>query len=304
MELQGGEKPITEESTFDVLLIKPNNIQHLDYNNVSYISDIINMNCLEIISTDSSKIAHVFADNLNPKNIDDCIAVTNICYETIDKIYEICFLDVPKEHKTKENLNDIATMLDITEEKIYGNAILLRTNLPLENYSMKLIDSSKESIKTILDARVNHKGVFIGDDNEMKEMNFRDINTKLKELFGDINDVTKYEIPFLKHNFTMYYIKNSYENENKIVKNISESTIYGDVFITSMLTNKMFTDITITEVEKMLVISKYGSDMWTSKTSDDNIEKDSMDRNIIKSKFRILHNKYQEVLKMDQLNVD
>ncbi|VVU94720.1 hypothetical protein CPAV1605_445 [seawater metagenome] len=303
MEVQGGEKPITEESQFEVLLIRPNTTSHFDFNDTNYLTNLINMDCIESIATDSTGIAKIFAEKLNPKNLPDCIAVTNICYEGYDKLYELCFLDGPNTEKIQDNYNELANILDITEEKIYGNAILLKTNLPVNDYSMKLVSSQKNDIRTILEARLNHKGVFIDDQGEMKEMMYRDINTKLKELFGDLNDVTKYEIPFLKHNFTMYYVKNSYDNENKLVANIAQNNINGDVFITSMLTPKLFTDITCQEVNQMLAISKYGPDAWQPAASFDEKEKDNLDRNIIKSRFRILNQKYQQILQ-NQLALD
>ena len=178
----GGEKPITEESSFNVLLIKPNDISMFDFNNVNYITDLMKMDSLKVIETNSDDIGRVLAENLNPTNLDNTIAVTNICFEQKEELYEICFLDLPKENKTQDNVNDLATMLDISKEKIYGNAIVLKTHLPENNYSMKLIDSTKDTIRSILESRVNHKGVFINDEGEMTEMTFRDINTKLKEL--------------------------------------------------------------------------------------------------------------------------
>jgi hypothetical protein len=306
--MEGGDKTITEQSEFQVLLIKPNDVSGLDFNNVNYITDLLNMDCLETIETDSDKIAHTFSEYLNPTNLDNCIAVTNICYETYDKIYEICFLDVPKTgqnniYHTQANFNEIATMLDISEEKIYGNALLLKTDLPINNFSMKLINSEKKDIRQIFESRKEHIGVFLNEDGDMEEMKFREIKPKLKELFGNLDDVTKFEIPFLKHNFTMYYIKNSYENENKLVKHIAENNIYGDVFITSMLTSSLFTNISSLEVKQILEISKCNPLFWKSDQNFDEVKRDDLERNIIKSKFRILYHKYQHVL-ANKLNVD
>lgn len=291
----GGEKPITEESIFQVLLIKPNDTSMFDFNNVNYITDLMNLDSLQVIETSSDDIGRVLVENLNPSNLDNTIAVTNICYESKEALYEICFLDLPKDKKTKNNYNDLATILDISKEKIYGNAIILKTHLPEDNYSMKLIDSNKNTIKTILESRVNHKGVFINDEGEMTEMVFRDIKPKLKELFDDYEHVTKFETAFLKHNFTMYYDKNSLENQNNLVTKIAENKINGDVFITSMVTKELFTDITKEEVNKILKISNFDQSHWKASEKDDEHEKDSLDRNIIKSKYRILHQKYQNL---------
>ena len=95
-------------------------------------------------------------------------------------MYELCFLDIPKEEKNEKTINQIATLLDITNEQIFGNAILIKTYLPLDTLDMNMISSSKEDIKNILDSRVNHKGVFIDTDTTMKCITFRDIESEIK----------------------------------------------------------------------------------------------------------------------------
>ena len=154
--MEGGNTAVTEKSEFEILVIKPNNISNLDFNNVNYITDILNNKCFESIKTNSEDIANIFASKLNPNNIENTIAVTNICYETYDKLYEICFLDIPEEEKNNDNYNNIASILDISKDTIFGNAILLKTNLPIDNNGMKLISSYKKDIRNILDARINH----------------------------------------------------------------------------------------------------------------------------------------------------
>jgi hypothetical protein len=299
--MEGGNTAVTEKSEFEILVIKPNNISNLDFNNVNYITDILNNKCFESIKTNSEDIANIFASKLNPNNIENTIAVTNICYETYDKLYEICFLDIPEEEKNNDNYNNIASILDISKDTIFGNAILLKTNLPIDNNGMKLISSYKKDIRNILDARINHLGVFIDTNGDFLQMSFRDINKKLKELFNDLEDLKRFEIAFLKHNFTMYYIKNEFDTPNSYVSDIAEQKIYGDVFITSMLTKDTFTNISIKEVKQILAISKLNSENWKPDPKNDEEERDHLERRIIKSKFRILNNKYNELLKTNIL---
>jgi len=49
--MEGGNTAVTEKSEFEILVIKPNNISHLDFNNVNYITDILNQECFESIDT-------------------------------------------------------------------------------------------------------------------------------------------------------------------------------------------------------------------------------------------------------------
>ena len=288
------------ENNFELLIIKPNMIDHLDYNKVDYISELTKMNCYETVESNEEDIGIVFAKYLNQDNYIACNAQTNICYETKDYLYEICYLDIPKEKKNNDTINQLATLLDITNEQIFGTAILMRTHLPLENLEMNMISSSKEDIKTILESRVNHKGVFIDTDQTLKTITFRDINPKIRELFDeDIKDLSKIEIPFLKHNFIMYYNKDSLDEENKIVEDIAQKKIYGEVFIVSMVTDTLYTDILVDEVKKMLAISKFGENAWKASPDDDKEDRDDNGRILIKSKYRILHKKHNQLLQLD-----
>lgn len=288
------------ENKFEIIVIKPNMIEHLDYNRVDYVSDIINHDCYINRNTNSEDIGIIFAEYLNSENYLGCNAITNKCYETSEYIYEICFMDIPKEHKDNSTYNQIATTLDVTTEHIFGNAILLKTYLPLKNMDMNLVSVNKDDIKEILEARVNHLGVFIDTDGNLKQISFRDIKSKLNELLDeDIKNLEKIEIPFLKHNFIMFYCKDSLDEENSLVKDIAQKKVCGDVFIISMLTESIYTNILIDEVKKMLAISKLGENAWISKAEYDDIDKDDNGRTLIKSKYRILDQKFCELSNLD-----
>lgn len=290
----------SESNNFEVLIIKPNIVEHLDYNRVDYISEILSVDCYKNTTTTAASIGLLFAEYLNSENYIGCNAQTNICFETSEHLYEICYLDIPEDKKSNQTYNQIASILDITNQQIFGTAILLKTYLPIDNLNMSLVNSSKDDIKKILESRVNHLGVFIDTDGNLKSINFRDIDPKLRELLDeDPKDLGKIEIPFLKHNFIMYHVKDSLDEENKLVANIAQKKISGDVFIISMLTESIFTDITIDEVKKMLAISRLGEEAWKSRPEDDSEERDESGRIIIKSKHRILHNKFNQLGNLD-----
>ena len=291
---------MSSENSFEVIILKPNIVEHLDYNRPDYISEILSVDCYDTTTTTSSKIGLIFAEYLNSNNYVGCNAQTNICYETSEYLYEICYLDIPEDKKSNDTYNQIASILDITNQQIFGNAILIKTHLPLDNLNMSLVNFSKDDIKVILESRVNHFGVFIDTDQNLKAINFRDLEPKLIELLDENpKDLGKIEIPFLKHNFIMYYCKDSLDEENKLVRDISQKKIYGDVFIVSMITETIYTDISVNEVKKMLAISKFGEDAWKSNSDHDKEERDDLGRIIIKNKHRILHNKYISLGNLD-----
>ena len=80
-----------------------------------------------------------------------------------------------------------------------------------------------------------------------------------------------------------------------MVGKIAEQDIYGTVLIVSMLTDKIYTDISKKEVLQILEISKLNPDLWKINQNDEKEETDNFDRKIIKNKYRILNNKFKEL---------
>ena len=66
-----------------------------------------------------------------------------------------------------------------------------------------------------------------------------------------------------------------------------------------MLTDTIFTDITVDEVKKILAISKYGNDVWKANDDDDKEERDENGRILIKSKHRILQKRFNNLANLD-----
>jgi len=287
-----GDTAIMNDSEFSLLVIKPNKVSHLDFNNVNYITNILDLKCFETVDTNNKEIGEIFAKKLNNNN--GCNAITNICFEQYEYLYEICFIDIKKEEKTDANYNELASMLDVTDEQIFGNAILIKTHLPVESKDMNIVDVNKNDIRTILHSRVEFKGVFITPDATIEDVVFRDIESTKQKIIDD-DKIKKFEIPFLKHNFIMYFSDNPYEEKNNMVTKIAGQDIHGTVLIVSMLTDKVYTDISKKEVLQILEISKLNSDLWKINQNDEAEEMDILDRKIIKNKYRILNNKYKDL---------
>ena len=97
----------------------------------------------------------------------------------------------------------------------------------------------------------------------------------------------------------MYYNKDSLDEENELVRDIGQKKINGEVFIVSMVTDTLYTDISINEVKKILEISKFGENAWKASDNDDNEERDNEGRILIKSKYRILHKRHNQLINID-----
>ena len=75
----------SENINFEVLIIKPNIIEHIDYNRADYISEILSVDCYNNTTTTAASIGLLFAEYLNSDSYIGCNAQTNICFETPEK---------------------------------------------------------------------------------------------------------------------------------------------------------------------------------------------------------------------------
>ena len=87
------------------------------------------------------------------------------------------------------------------------------------------------------------------------------------------------------------FIKKGETNNAQVNHNVSRllrMQTYGNVIIISRLTETIFGDLTYSDITNMLKISHTD---WNLKDSELKEEKDNIGRNIIKSKYNILHNR-------------
>src|SRR6056300_1626899 len=121
---QDNTKDIKFENTesFDIMIIKPNNIESLDYNNPGYTSKLVGESFNIVKKTNPTNFIETIAEvlEINKYDGEDRNSVTQVFYDKPEYIYEMMFLDVrTKNLKTPENENQFASMLNIEGEKIY-----------------------------------------------------------------------------------------------------------------------------------------------------------------------------------------
>lgn len=280
---------------FDIMVIEPNNIEHLDYNNPGYIVNLINQSYVKTIKTNSDTFVSKIAEYLKVNNFSeiDRNIVTHVVYHKPDYFYEILHLDV-KDNKnmTTENENQFSSMISTQNEKVWGNMIILKTYNPSNNDKKMSMDTMmKDDLFDILDSRVNTKVVVFEDGEYRLETVRGDMDIYCKNLF-DGEFYKKKEILFLNHNINIWYLENEYGTEAfpKLVPGKIETAV-----IFSMISEEYRGNITLDEVKKIVSLSKVMNDFglkseWVSE------EKDEMNRNIIKNKYRVLEYAWNEYI--------
>lgn len=280
---------------FDVIIIGPNNIDSFDYNNPGYTTKLVNSDFNKVKQTSPDSFIETVSTNLdvNKYESDDRNAVTQVFYDKPEYFYEMMFLDIrTSKFRTKENENQFASMLNLEGEKIYGNVIILKTYIPNDKEkSMTFSDISKDDLFEIIDSRVNTK-VVIYEDGEFREEIVRgDMDIYCKNLFEE-EYFQKKDLMFLNHNLNIWYLKSEYGTLLS-EKLISDKIEYAVFF--SMKSDQYRGNITLDEIKKIVELSKSLKNFelkseWVSE------EKDNLNRNIIKNKYKVLEYAWNEYL--------
>jgi hypothetical protein len=270
--------------SFQCILIKPFDISILNWKDPDYAGKISTLPCYELFNTNKDNFNQDIFHYLNTTDNNKLYLKNIIIHEELDYVYELLFI----ENNTDKNVNEIGNMLINEEEKIYGNAILLKNHIPHDNLSMSLVSVYNNDIKNILYDRAFPKHVIYSDDH-FYEDKINDFD-KYVENFFDSNSFNKYECGFLSHNLNIWYTS-EYGDDNICGKLINKPIEKCIIF--SMKNENYKCSISLNEIKKIIHLS---NKLYKYITPDEYI-KDSFDklgRKIIYNKYRILYNMFNK----------
>lgn len=282
------------DENFQFVVLNPTQLDHLDYNKEGYINEVLKTVKFEVIECNKEDFFNKVSNYLNNDSLgsEDSQILKNIVHEEPNFMYEIFYLDIRDQSKVKpEMYNGLATLLNIENNHVWGNSILMKTNLPDNDFNKALFcNISERDIFNILDSRVNTKVVFFEDGEFREEKIYGELDIHLKRFFGD-DFYMKEEIGFLSHNLNIYYTLDEYGQ--KIIPKIVDGHIESAIFF-SMKTEKHRGNLSLEELNKMIFLSdKLESYDVTKQDIDLKDELDNLGRKIIKNKFRILDCLYE-----------
>jgi hypothetical protein len=280
----GKELNFENKNDFNFILININNLESFKWSEPNYLDNILG---LDIYSTNNTN-PEIFLNNVidaldvNTHNENsDAMIETQLIAEFPEYIFEMVYINnVKKEDKYK---NDLASLLIRNGETIYGNAIIFKTSLPIDNENNLFVDINKIDIKFILENRIKTKVVIY--DGEWKEIEvIGNLEDYAKEFFDDI--YLKFESPFLKHNINIWYEKldgvNSY-----VCGKILNKPIYKCIWFT-MISDEYRGSLSLNEVNTIIKLSNHLIFPYEPPSEWLIDEKDVYGRDKIKNKYRIL----------------
>lgn len=285
---------------FTAILVKPFEISGYDWGNATYMEDLLNNENCSIVELSYNpdiflkEIAiYLEIDKYNDPDITPHIIGYNHNY-TYEIIY--CTLEARLEEVENIKHNTFGTLIDLQGKEVFGNLLILKLSTPYTDYSTKYVNITKKDLIEHLNTRV-HTKVVVYEDNQFREEDIPGNTEYFAEVFfeEDYSRIKKIELAFLKHNITIWYLEDSYGDEGVFGKLINEKSKVFKGFIFTQLTNNLRGNLTLDEVNKIIYLSKK-MDNYILSDNDDLVktEKDENMKTIIKNKYRILENVYNQ----------
>jgi hypothetical protein len=278
---------------FDVLVINKGSLGNLEWNDPNYIAKIFKLNlCKTFTMNKDNFLLNVGKILDTDKYYDTNTVVQNeIIGEEPYYVYELLYVDLKNHQKYHNEVNDLATLVNTNTEVVYTNAIVLKTHLPPLSDSMRFESVSCEDLQRILYHR-GYTKVVLYRNYEYVQENIANLE-QFAETFFEGNFPKKVQIAFLSHNINIWYLPSMEpDKETGICGNLVDEPVERCIWFT-MNTTEIRGNITHNEVKKIIFLSTKLTDYnphidWTDQ------KLDKLGRLIIKNKYRVLDEKYNE----------
>lgn len=288
---------MTNTEHFTLLVIEPSKIKDRDWSHPDYLLNLVNDKFCQYIKVHPDDYIPFIGKYLEiDKYIEPYIKV-EVIFEEKNYITEIMYIEVKEEDvlSNKYKLNEFGSLLYMGQDKICGNVIINRTYLSTTNNDMHLDDITPDKLHKSLYKRANTTAILYNSDNEefKEEDIFGPMDIYADNFFGEKKyNIKKKEVLFLKHVLNIWYTEDSLGMSN-ILGNLIPSEIKIDKMIVFSMWNEDYRDsLYLTEFNKIILLSKKlnNYDIPTDILKE---EKDTLGRDIVKNKYKILDLMYQ-----------
>ena len=305
--METDNKYIKLENTtpFQVLVVSPNKMEHIDWTTPNYLKTLLSESYCRYETINPSEYIDKLSILLEMEKYTYVDVKVHVISENIDSIFEIMYIDLLPEFKVTENLNDFATLLNIDGNIINGCAIITKTEMPsingLEKCNMWYGDVTKDNIEKLLFTRANTSAIiYDADEESYQEIPiFGTMETFAETFFGESQyTYKKLELGFLKHNLNIWYSENKYGCLDVFGDILPDLSRIDKMIVFTMWTETYRHNLTIDEFNKIKYLSKkinrleWYDIMVTEQI--DNEEKDHLNRLIIKNKYILLNYFYDK----------
>lgn len=273
---------------FNTIIIKQGSISDVSWLDDNYAEKLMNLDLFEIINTTNNNFMNIIENYLEINKYDENdnikINTVNIGDEP-NFFYEMLYIDFSKniKYNNNDNENQLASLYNLDNEKIYSNVIIFKTHLPSLTDSLESCSITKKDLENILYNRVYTK-IVIWDGDKWNEIRVKGDLIHYANIFFDGDNYEKTDLIFLNHNIYIWFTT-SY-GEKGICGKLINKTIDKCIIFT-MKSEEYRGNITLDEVNKIIYLSnildKYDTPEIFLK------EKiDKLGRRIINTKYKVL----------------
>lgn len=289
---------------YQVLVVSPNKMEDRDWSAPLYLYNLVNDSFCNYEMIDPKDYIEKIAVFLQVNNYAYPDVKVHIISEENNFIDEIMYIDLFPEYKIDSLKNDFATLLNINGDIIYGNAIVTRTFIPSNdlllpkssNCDMWYVDTTRQKIQNMLEARINTKVILYDSEKETyEEVEVAGSLDKFAEIFFGEAQYTykKMELPFLRHNINVWYSENKYGNLDVFGNILPELARVDKMIVFTMWFENYRGSITLDEFNKIKFLSKKLNEYTVPAEIElDTDWYDNINRLIVKNKYRILNTLY------------
>ncbi len=224
--------------------------------------------------------------NLEPHEI---IADTKYCYETRTCLFEMCHLSFAKNNIEQRGWNMLATYLGKDSEGIDGPAVLIASHLEIDTDDMYNCKIQLEDILQIVMSKDMSYAVRVPCSGDIEPVIVKGtdvLNYYTFKKIGDLPESMK-EKAVLKFNLAAYFQGGKVLNE-RVCQLFNKDGIFGDVILCAKLGETLFDDLPLDIADKLITLA-FKSNSLELVSEEVDPEKDSKGREILKSRYRILH---------------
>jgi hypothetical protein len=286
---------MTNKEKFTLLVIEPNKIKDRDWSDINYLYDLVNDKFCHYLTVEPDNYIDFIGKHLNIDKYHQPYIKVEVIFEEKDYVTEIMYIEVNKQDKDKYEINEFANLLNIGEDEIYGSVIINRTFISSVSHEMYLDNITPDKLQYSLHKRANTTAILYNSDNEsFVELDiFGPMDTFSEKFFDDKKyNIKKLEVSFLKHNICIWYTEDEYGTSNVCGSLIPKNINIDKMIVFSMWTEDYRESLYLDDFNKIVHLSNKLKD-YTVPNEYMKEEKDSLGRNIIKNKYKILNLLYK-----------
>jgi len=298
------DKIIMENTnSFQCLVIKQGSIESVDWSLPNYSEKLMELDLFESVTANQDNFIEILATKLdvNQFKVTNLGVTTQIVAEEPYYLYELLYVNLEKEtqYHLPEKLNQMASLININGEKVYSNAILIRSHLPSLTDSMTMCNLTKNDLACVLHRRV-HTQIAIWNNLDniwTQDTVIGDLNNYAQTFFecDSPDDYKKIEFPFLMHNVNIWYTESLDGLSNACGKFINAK--FDKCIMFTMKSDDYRGNLTLDEVKKMIFLSNV-LDSYLTPSELLEEKNDKLGRKIIYNKYKVLdyvYNQYNKI---------